>query len=629
MELSTYLDTNKPIAIAVIGDICLDLAYQVTTDSAEISVETGLQTYSVTSTKAELGGGCNVAVNCKTLGANHVDLYGIIGNDFFGDLLVTLLIKQGIGTEGIITQDIHYSSHVYHKIYEKGEEHPRLDSGNFNEPTEKSLSTLLTILKEKLSNYDAILINEQVPKGLHTPAFQRELNAIIASSTNTLLWFADCRKLNDIYAHTIHKLNEQEGRMLYEQHHGKKPIPLPLLVDWLYQHFTRPVVLTLGDNGALVRDESGTTPINGLHFTSRIDPVGAGDAFLAGMSIALCRKASFVEASYLGNFCAGVSLQILYETGHPTVEQVLSLASKAQWRYNSQLAQDPRLATFYHDTPIEVINPVVSRFGFPKVAIFDHDGTISTLRQGWEAVMEETMLAAITGDSFGSLSLDILSVLKKEIKTFIDRTTGIQTIEQMHHLVEMIRSHGFVPNQSIGTPLSYKRLYNAHLLSMVGKKTHEVKTHRLSAEDVTIKGALSFLRLLHSQGTTLYLASGTDVEDVQKEASLLGYSDLFEGRIFGSVGDIENDPKRIVIQKILSSLQCDPSLCVVFGDGPVEMREAKRQGICAIGVVSDEVRRYGMNPDKRERLVLGGSDLLIPDFSYAPELCELLGWELS
>lgn len=75
-------NAGRPISIAIIGDLCLDLAYQVTTEQAEISVETGLQTYSVLNTKPELGGACNVAVNCKTLGADRVDIYGIVGSDF-------------------------------------------------------------------------------------------------------------------------------------------------------------------------------------------------------------------------------------------------------------------------------------------------------------------------------------------------------------------------------------------------------------------------------------------------------------------------------------------------------------------------------------------------------------------
>ena len=60
---------------------------------------------------------------------------------------------------------------------------------------------------------------------------------------------------------------------------------------------------------------------------------------------------------------------------------------------------------------------------------------------------------------------------------------------------------------------------------------------------------------------------------------------------------------------------------------PVEMREGRRQGLLSVGLLSDEVRRYGTNGAKRSRLVLGGATVLIPDFSYRSELIRLLGWE--
>jgi beta-phosphoglucomutase-like phosphatase (HAD superfamily) len=142
-----------------------------------------------------------------------------------------------------------------------------------------------------------------------------------------------------------------------------------------------------------------------------------------------------------------------------------------------------------------------------------------------------------------------------------------------------------------------------------------------------MKGSVEFLHFLHERGVTLYLASGTDQADVEREAALLGYASLFEGRIFGSVGRIDADPKKVVISDILSSIDVPPSRCVIFGDGPVEMREGRRQGLLSVGVLSDEVRRYGANMAKRSRLILGGASLLIPDFSYRDELLRLLGWE--
>ena len=69
--------------IAVLGDICLDRYTFIDTRISEISVETGLPTQSVKKEEYKLGAAGNVAVNLQKLGC-HVDIYGVIGNDWNG-----------------------------------------------------------------------------------------------------------------------------------------------------------------------------------------------------------------------------------------------------------------------------------------------------------------------------------------------------------------------------------------------------------------------------------------------------------------------------------------------------------------------------------------------------------------
>lgn len=611
-----FLQQNTPIAVAVIGDLCLDLAYQVTVEGAEVSVETALQSFSVESTKATLGGACNVALNCKVLGAEQVDLYGIVGSDIFAPTLFDLFDQASLGREGVITQENEWSTHVYHKVFEGSEEHPRYDSGNFNIPTKASIDALFARLEEKISSYSVVIINEQVPQGIHSEAFQKRLNACIAKYPK-VLWIADCRSLNAVYKDTIHKLNDTEGERLL----GKKAS-----AEELYTFFGKPVVMTLGERGAEVADGKKSVRLDGIAVRGRIDTVGAGDAFLGGFATSLARGASLFESARVGNLAAAVSVKTLYGCGNPTVEEILALSESVEYRYNADVASDSRLATYYKDTPIEIIDSV-DDFPFPEVAIFDHDGTISVLREGWEPVMEQTMITAITGERYSELSLEEIEAITVASREFISATTGIQTIEQMHYLVEMVAEYGYVPEDKILSPEGYKELYNIDLLKMVDKRVAEITAGRLKTRDVVMKGSVEFLHYLHKKGVTLYLASGTDQADVIREATLLGYADLFAGRILGSVGDVDADPKQVVIGEILASLDVPSEKVAIFGDGPVEMREGRKRGLLSVGILSDEVRRYGVNPAKRKRLIEGGSRILIPDFSYHAELLALLGWE--
>ena len=144
--------------------------------------------------------------------------------------------------------------------------------------------------------------------------------------------------------------------------------------------------------------------------------------------------------------------------------------------------------------------------------------------------------------------------------------------------------------------------------------------------DFTVKKAPELLQRLHDAGVKLYLASGTDEQDVVAEAETLGYAGLFEGRIYGAVGDVTVEAKRVVLDRILRDIGAENvAQMVAFGDGPVEMRETRKRGGLTVGVASDELRRYGLNPGKRSRLIRAGADIVVPDFSQLDALLGLLG----
>jgi phosphoglycolate phosphatase-like HAD superfamily hydrolase len=132
------------------------------------------------------------------------------------------------------------------------------------------------------------------------------------------------------------------------------------------------------------------------------------------------------------------------------------------------------------------------------------------------------------------------------------------------------------------------------------------------------------LHELRERGVTLYLASGTDVEDVKNEAQAMGYADLFNGGIYGSVGDVSKYSKKMVIDNIITSNNLHGAELITFGDGPVEIRETRKQDGITVGVASDEVRRHGMNIEKRTRLIKAGADFIIPDFSQYKKLFKVL-----
>jgi phosphoglycolate phosphatase-like HAD superfamily hydrolase len=270
-----------------------------------------------------------------------------------------------------------------------------------------------------------------------------------------------------------------------------------------------------------------------------------------------------------------------------------------------------------HNDAIRILNPSVwSRLGRVRHALFDFDGTISTLRQGWEEAMIPVMLEAICGTH------PVTAEIEREVREYVDRSTGILTIEQMRWLVEAVRRHGLA-----GPPLTaaeYKQIYLQRLLTTVDRRVERVAQGEVAPQDAMVLGAADFVHGLRGRGVTLYLASGTDHPYVLREAGVLGLTDAFNGGIYGALDATEANNKERIIQRILDDHRLSGDELVVIGDGPVEIREAVARSAIALGIASDEVARHGWNEHKARRLVNAGADLLAPDFARADYLIELL-----
>ena len=299
---------------------------------------------------------------------------------------------------------------------------------------------------------------------------------------------------------------------------------------------------------------------------------------------------------------------------------MLAVSEYPDYVYQPELAHDIRQADHVDGTEIEICCRPLPDLSRVRHAVFDHDGTISTLRQGWERIMEPMMIRAILGERYRTADETLYHRVSHRVREYIFKSTGIETLIQMEALVEMVRDFAVVPEPDILGAAGYKAIYDEALMDVVGARLAKYRRGELDIDDLTVKGAVAFLQSLRAIGVTLYLASGTDDGDVRSEAQALGYADLFDGGIHGALGERGAHTKRRVIQRILADNDLDGSRLAVFGDGPVELRESRRRRGAAIGIASDEVRRYGLNPGKRTRLIEAGAQLVMPGFSQAARL---------
>lgn len=622
--LELALAPLSQVNAAVMGDFCLDAYWLFDTETTELSVETGLPVRRVRTQRYSLGGAGNVVANLADLGVCSIRAIGVAGTDLFGAEMLRLLEAYGVKTQNGMVIDPDWQTMVYSKPCAGPTEENRIDFGAFNLLGATTIDALITALEEAAAVSDVVILNQQVPAGVSPPEVIERINKCIAKFPDTR-FIVDARHRPNLYHGAILKLNASEAA----QYLGKSgdacfsEAEVRGLALSISQKTGHPVFLTRGEHGIVVAQNGEVQEVPGIQVLGDTDTVGAGDTVVSALAAALGSGQDPLVAARLANTAAMVTVQKLQTTGTATPAEILAVGPAPDYIFEPELAEAPYLAKFIEGTEIEHIGPLPQDLAIEH-CIFDHDGTISTLREGWETVMEPMMVRAILGPEYENASGALFADVTGKVRRLIDRTTGIQTLMQMKGLVDLVRGGGFVPEREILDEHGYKKIFNDDLMKLIHRRVAKLANGELASTDFQIKNAGLLIKELHKRGIKLYLASGTDQADVVEEATAMGYADLFEGRIFGSIGDIKADAKKMVLERIVRENNLAGHQFATFGDGPVEMRETQKVGGLCVGIASDELRRFGWNMAKRTRLIRAGASLLLPDFSQMPALLKVL-----
>ncbi|MHB1422940.1 MAG: HAD family hydrolase [Gemmataceae bacterium] len=269
----------------------------------------------------------------------------------------------------------------------------------------------------------------------------------------------------------------------------------------------------------------------------------------------------------------------------------------------------------YLEDEIEIVHPDLPRGRF-RFVLFDFDGTLSLIREGWPQVMIPMMVAILRETATRESEAELTAAVEE----FVMRLNGRQTIYQMMQLAEEVRRRGGQPLD----PLEYKHRYHDLLMARIQGRLADLEAGAASPEEWTVPGSHALLEALRRRGLTLYLASGTDLKYVRREADLLGLSHYFGEHIYGALDDYRRFSKQMVIERILRENNLHGAELLGFGDGFVEIEEIKRAGGVAVAVASDEVNRRGVQAWKRERLLRAGADIVIPEYRRYQKLLDFL-----
>src|SRR5712692_9043558 len=133
------------------------------------------------------------------------------------------------------------------------------------------------------------------------------------------------------------------------------------------------------------------------------------------------------------------------------------------------------------DDEIEILRSDLPRGRFRSV-LFDFDGTLSLIREGWPQVMIPMMVEILR--QTGTAESD--AQLTTAVEEFVMRLNGRQTIYQMIQLADEVRRRGGEP----ADPLAYKHRYHDLLMERIHGRLAALEAGVAAAADWTVPGSL-------------------------------------------------------------------------------------------------------------------------------------------
>ncbi|MBV9488215.1 MAG: ribokinase [Verrucomicrobia bacterium] len=241
------------------------------------------------------GKGSNQAVAAVRLGAES-HFVGLIGADPLGDMAVSLYAAEGVGTEHLVRRKDLKTGVGFIMVNPEGKNGIILDMGA-NRHMDRAF---VTRAEARIAAGDVVLAVLEVP----VDAAWAALDLGRKHGVRTVLNPAPARALPEAMFQSVDYLlpNETELRTLLGLS-PDDPTPTVELGRQLRQRHGTAVIVTRGENGAVLLDERGEHAFPAA-VVDVVDTTGAGDAFTAAFAVALAEGETVDDAIRFAN-CHG------------------------------------------------------------------------------------------------------------------------------------------------------------------------------------------------------------------------------------------------------------------------------------------------------------------------------------
>jgi len=244
------------------------------------------------------GKGSNQAVGVARLGASSY-FAGIIGNDKLAEIATDLYAAEGVNTQYLHQTDRQSTGAGFIILNQAGENGIIIDVGAVGLMDAEFVDKV----EDQIADSDIVMSVLEIP----VEAAARAMELGRKHGVRTLLNPAPATALDDSVLKNVDILtpNESELRILLGLR-PDDPAPTLDLAKQLHAQGVETVVVTLGEKGAMLLAPGEVAELPAIP-VNVVDTTGAGDAFNAGLAVALSEGKSLGEAVKFANCCGAMA----------------------------------------------------------------------------------------------------------------------------------------------------------------------------------------------------------------------------------------------------------------------------------------------------------------------------------
>lgn len=301
-EITQFFAHLTQLKVVVIGDVMVDAYAWGHTE--RMSPEAPVPVVQIKRTENRPGGAANVALNLAAMGV-QASLVSLLGTDTAGKELEALLLKEGVGVDGLVHSSERPTT-IKTRIMSGNRQLLRIDEESTADASEEESGGILKAFEKAIQGADAVIFQDYDKGVLHAGNIPALMQLCADKGIPTAI---DPKKKNffayvgsSLFKPNLKELGDALGQSLH-----KDDMPSIENAVILLQERLKPqsVLLTLSEAGVLysAANEKGHLP---AHIRSIADVSGAGDTVIAVAGCALAARLPLRTLSALANLAGGL-----------------------------------------------------------------------------------------------------------------------------------------------------------------------------------------------------------------------------------------------------------------------------------------------------------------------------------